>query len=184
MCHDLHHACRSWAFCFLEAKNLQLFRCRQTLDAAQGINGNKMEKACDLCHITLNKNAVVGDVSALAPGGVRVGAPAMTSRGLVEADFEKIADFLHELVQLCLDIQSKTGKLYKEFEKCDTSSPCFGVQGKDVVLGTVLRSVPWSVRGTRPLECSSCCQVLTGFAHRQVDGANPCLGSERLEVPS
>ena len=81
-----------------------------------------MEKACDLCHITLNKNAVVGDVSALAPGGVRVGAPAMTSRGLVEADFGKIADFLHELVQLCLDVQAKTGKLYKEFEKCALNS--------------------------------------------------------------
>ena len=89
----------------------------------QGINGNKMEKACDLCHITLNKNAVVGDVSALAPGGVRVGAPAMTSRGLVEADFAKIADFLHELVLLCLDVQAKTGKLYKDFEKCAPSLP-------------------------------------------------------------
>lgn len=64
---------------------------------AQGINGNKMEKACDLVHITLNKNAVVGDVSALAPGGVRIGAPAMTSRGLREADFEAIADLLHEV---------------------------------------------------------------------------------------
>ncbi len=62
----------------------------------QGINGNKMEKACDLVHITLNKNAVVGDVSALAPGGVRIGAPAMTSRGLQESDFEQIADMLHE----------------------------------------------------------------------------------------
>jgi glycine hydroxymethyltransferase len=63
----------------------------------QGINGNKMEKACDLVHITLNKNAVVGDVSALAPGGVRIGAPAMTSRGLQEPDFERIADLLHEV---------------------------------------------------------------------------------------
>ena len=63
----------------------------------QGINGNKMEKACDLVHITLNKNAVVGDVSALAPGGVRIGAPAMTSRGLQESDFEQIADMLHEV---------------------------------------------------------------------------------------
>ena len=62
----------------------------------QGINGNKMEKACDLVHITLNKNAVVGDVSALAPGGVRIGAPAMTSRGLQESHFEEIADMLHE----------------------------------------------------------------------------------------
>jgi len=44
----------------------------------EGITGSKMEKACDMCHITLNKNAVVGDVSAMTPGGVRIGAPAMT----------------------------------------------------------------------------------------------------------
>ena len=35
--------------------------------------GNKVEKACDSAHITLNKNAVFGDSSALAPGGVRIG---------------------------------------------------------------------------------------------------------------
>jgi len=35
--------------------------------------GNKVEKLCDLCSITLNKNAVFGDSSALAPGGVRIG---------------------------------------------------------------------------------------------------------------
>jgi glycine hydroxymethyltransferase len=39
----------------------------------QGISGAKMEKACDEAHITLNKNAVVGDVSAMNPGGVRIG---------------------------------------------------------------------------------------------------------------
>lgn len=49
-----------------------------------------MEKACELCHITLNKNSVLGDVSAFTPGGVRIGTPAMTSRGLVEADFEQV----------------------------------------------------------------------------------------------
>lgn len=37
------------------------------------IAGNKVEKLCDLCNITVNKNAVFGDSSALAPGGVRVG---------------------------------------------------------------------------------------------------------------
>lgn len=36
-------------------------------------SGNKVEKLCDLCSITLNKNAVFGDSSALSPGGVRVG---------------------------------------------------------------------------------------------------------------
>lgn len=39
----------------------------------EGVTGSKMEKACDLCHITLNKNAVVGDLSAMNPGGVRIG---------------------------------------------------------------------------------------------------------------
>lgn len=56
-----------------------------------------MEKACELCHITLNKNSVLGDLSAFTPGGVRIGTPAMTSRGLVEADVVRIADFLHEV---------------------------------------------------------------------------------------
>jgi glycine hydroxymethyltransferase len=37
------------------------------------IVGNKVEKLCDLCSITLNKNAVFGDSSALSPGGVRIG---------------------------------------------------------------------------------------------------------------
>ena len=36
-------------------------------------SGNKVEKVCELAHITLNKNAVFGDSSALAPGGVRIG---------------------------------------------------------------------------------------------------------------
>ncbi len=76
----------------------------------------QMEKACDLCHITLNKNSVLGDLSAFTPGGVRIGTPAMTSRGLLEADFEQVADFLHEVVQVCEAVQAKTGaKLIKDF---------------------------------------------------------------------
>ncbi|KAH8049731.1 glycine hydroxymethyltransferase [Aureococcus anophagefferens] len=71
-----------------------------------GITGSKVEKICDVVQITLNKNAVPGDVSALSPGGVRIGAPAMTTRGLVEKDFEAVADLLHEAVQLALKIQA------------------------------------------------------------------------------
>jgi glycine hydroxymethyltransferase len=81
----------------------------------EDLTGSKVEKACDLAHITLNKNAVVGDVSAMAPGGCRIGAPAMTSRGLKEADFEKIADFLHEAVLICKDVQASSGRLLKQF---------------------------------------------------------------------
>lgn len=80
-----------------------------------GLTGSKMEKICDYVSITLNKNAVHGDVSALVPGGVRVGAPALTSRGFKEADFEKVADFLDRAVKLAVAVQKTTGKLIKDF---------------------------------------------------------------------
>ena len=68
-----------------------------------------LPQVCDLCHITLNKNAVYGDSSALAPGGVRIGTPAMTSRGLAEADFIQVAEYLHRAVQICIKVQSEHG---------------------------------------------------------------------------
>merc|ERR1712178_67951 len=82
-----------------------------------GLTGSKMEKVFEKLHITLNKNAVHGDVSAMSPGGVRIGAPAMTSRGLKEADFEQIGDFLHQGLQLALEIQTKSGKKLVDFLK-------------------------------------------------------------------
>ena len=82
-----------------------------------GLTGSKMEKVFEMMHITLNKNAVHGDKSAMTPGGVRIGAPAMTSRGLKEADFEKIGDFLHRGTQLGLEVQEKCGKKLVDFVK-------------------------------------------------------------------
>ena len=88
---------------------------KKELTLIKGISDNKVEKLCDLAHITLNKNAVFGDASALSPGGVRIGAPAMTSRGLVESDFVQVAEFLHEVVQIGLKIQAEKGKMLKQF---------------------------------------------------------------------
>jgi len=82
-----------------------------------GLTGSKMEKVFEKMHITLNKNAVHGDVSAMTPGGVRIGAPAMTSRGLKEADFEQIGEFLHQGLQLGLEVQGKSGKKLVDFLK-------------------------------------------------------------------
>ena len=61
-----------------------------------GLTGSKLEKLCDAAGITLNKNAVHGDKSAAAPGGVRLGTPALTSRGMGTEDFEQVAAMLHE----------------------------------------------------------------------------------------
>ena len=82
-----------------------------------GLTGSKMETICDMLHITLNKNAVFGDASALAPGGCRIGAPAMTSRGLKESDFETIAEFLHRAVNIALEVQTSHGKMLKDWKK-------------------------------------------------------------------
>jgi len=53
----------------------------------QGLVGSKMEKVLELASISVNKNTVPGDVSALSPGGVRLGTAALTSRHFKEADF-------------------------------------------------------------------------------------------------
>merc|ERR1711967_68347 len=80
-----------------------------------GLTGSKMEKVFEKLHITLNKNAVHGDVSAMAPGGVRIGAPAMTSRGLKEAEFVQVGEFLHRGVQIALKVQETKGKKLVDF---------------------------------------------------------------------
>merc|ERR1712070_801463 len=82
-----------------------------------GLTGSKVEKVLEEMHIPLNKNAVHGDVSAMAPGGVRIGAPAMTSRGLKEADFKQIGEFLHEGLKLAKETQQKSGKKLVDFIK-------------------------------------------------------------------
>ncbi len=64
----------------------------------------------------MNKNAVHGDVSALNPGGVRLGTPALTSRSFKEQDFVKVAQFLQRAVQIALQAQQAAGsKLMKDF---------------------------------------------------------------------
>jgi glycine hydroxymethyltransferase len=88
----------------------------------QGVTGSKMQTVCDNSSITLNKNAVLGDRSALTPGGVRIGTPALTTRGLKEDDFRKVGDFLHRALQIAIVLQKDT-KTLKEFEVLVIASP-------------------------------------------------------------
>merc|ERR1719168_395824 len=81
-----------------------------------GLTGGKVEKVCEAASISLNRNAVHGDASALSPGGVRIGSPAMTTRGCTAEDFKKIAGFLHRCCEIALKIQAEKGKKLKDFE--------------------------------------------------------------------
>lgn len=47
-----------------------------------------------------NKNTVPGDVKAMVPGGLRMGSPALTSRGFVESDFDQVADFVDRAIKI------------------------------------------------------------------------------------
>lgn len=79
------------------------------------LTGSKMEKICDMVGMTVNKNSVHGDTSALTPGGVRLGTSALTSRSMSEADFANIAGFLDRAVKLAVDVQKESGKMLKDF---------------------------------------------------------------------
>ena len=63
----------------------------------------------------MNKNSCPGDKNALRPGGLRVGTPALTSRDFKEKDFEQVAEYLHQGVQLGLEITKASGPTTKAF---------------------------------------------------------------------
>ncbi|GFS44105.1 serine transhydroxymethyltransferase 1 [Actinidia rufa] len=82
----------------------------------KGIDGSRVEKVLELVHIAANKNTVPGDVSAMVPGGIRMGTPALTSRGFTEEDFVKVAEFFDAAVKLALKIKADTkGPKLKDF---------------------------------------------------------------------
>lgn len=61
-----------------------------------GITGKELEKKLDEVYITVNKNAIPNDPqSPFVTSGVRIGTPAVTTRGLVEEDMEKIAEYIY-----------------------------------------------------------------------------------------
>jgi len=81
----------------------------------KGVDGSRVERIMELAHIAANKNTVPGDVSALVPGGVRMGTPALTTRGFAESDFVKVAEFVDRAVQIAVAVKAKSGTKLKEF---------------------------------------------------------------------
>jgi glycine hydroxymethyltransferase len=78
------------------------------------LDGARVEAVLEQVNITCNKNTTPGDQSALTPMGIRIGAPAMTSRGLGEEDFKRIAGYVDTVIKLTQKIQ---GELPKEANK-------------------------------------------------------------------
>src|SRR5204862_4411198 len=53
----------------------------------KSLDGARVEAVLEQINIACNKNSIPGDKSALTPCGIRIGAPAMTSRGMSDEDF-------------------------------------------------------------------------------------------------
>ncbi len=65
-----------------------------------GITGKAVEKLLDQAHITCNKNTIPNDPqSPFVTSGVRLGTPAITSRGMNEEDMDKIADAIAAVIK-------------------------------------------------------------------------------------
>jgi len=61
----------------------------------------------ECCGITVNKNTLVGDKSAVKVGGIRVGVCALTSRGMKEEEMVKVAEFMVNAAKRGVEIEQK-----------------------------------------------------------------------------
>eukprot|EP00656_Telonema_subtile_P013827 TRINITY_DN1702_c0_g1_i1.p1 TRINITY_DN1702_c0_g1~~TRINITY_DN1702_c0_g1_i1.p1 ORF type:complete len:499 (-),score=143.74 TRINITY_DN1702_c0_g1_i1:131-1627(-) len=82
-----------------------------------GVDGARVEHVLECAHVAVNKNTVPGDKSALLPSGLRLGTPALTSRGMVEDDFKTVAELLHRGIQTAATIkQGLSSKKLADFK--------------------------------------------------------------------
>lgn len=73
----------------------------------RGIDGARVERILELVGVASNKNTVPGDKSAMKPGGLRMGTPAMTTRGLLPDDFTRVAEIVDRAVTITQHLSTK-----------------------------------------------------------------------------
>ncbi|KAL7681428.1 putative serine hydroxymethyltransferase, pyridoxal phosphate-dependent transferase, major [Plasmopara halstedii] len=96
---------------------------------SRGVDGARVEFVLESANMVVNKNTVPGDKSAFVPGGIRLGAPALTTRGCTEEDFQQIAAFLDDGVTLTAELNERARNQgakkvndFKEFVANDAES--------------------------------------------------------------
>lgn len=82
----------------------------------QQITGARGEYILEEISIACNKNTVPGDKSALNPSGIRLGTPALTTRGLVESDIDVVVDYIDRAFKLSKEIAAVSGPKLVDFK--------------------------------------------------------------------
>lgn len=89
---------------------------------SKGVRGKDAEKALDRAAITVNKNAIPFDVNPpLNPSGLRLGSPAVTTRGFKEAEMREVGGLIAEVLARISDeraiaaVRSRVGALAARF---------------------------------------------------------------------
>jgi len=95
----------------------------------KNITGKKAQETLDRAHITLNKNAVpYDDKSPFVTSGIRVGVPAITTRGLKENEMETVVDLIDQVL-MNIDDASKITTVQKEVHRLMNEFPLYAELG-------------------------------------------------------
>ena len=80
----------------------------------KGMTGKEVEKLLDKVGITVNKNTIPGDtLPPMITSGIRIGTPAITTRGFIESDMELVAKYIDEAI-MNKDDEAKLEEIHKE----------------------------------------------------------------------
>ncbi|HLR76993.1 MAG TPA: serine hydroxymethyltransferase, partial [Balneolaceae bacterium] len=92
----------------------------------KGITGKKAEKALEKADITLNKNMVPFDTeSPFVTSGIRIGTPAMTTRGFKEETFKTVAKLIDKIIQdpdneeVISEVKKQVGEICEQYPLYD-----------------------------------------------------------------
>ncbi|MEO7047398.1 MAG: serine hydroxymethyltransferase [Ferruginibacter sp.] len=91
----------------------------------KNITGKKAQETLDKAHITLNKNAVpYDDKSPFVTSGIRVGVPAVTTRGMKEADMATIVDLIDKVL-MNIDDEATIASVKEDVKKLMSGFPLY-----------------------------------------------------------